>query len=133
MDLLETPSEMPIYQTESRDLTLDMDRAGKLDASAHAGVPTAVTAGTRVMVGAGAAFRDSVQNVSEFASLDTYIFEPTKKYMKDSLEDEQVVSHLKSHEYTPSIFMITGLIIARAADVQSSATNKVEIHSGLEM
>lgn len=129
---LETPSDMPIYQTKSWDMTWKIDRDRGWNASASAGVPIAAAAGITVKADAGVAFQHSVQNFWDFESLETYIFQPTSEYVEDSLEDEQVASYIENHKHfvSPSIFMVTGLIVARGASFESSVTKSTEVNGG---
>lgn len=136
---LATPPDMPIYPTKGWNLTWKIDRGRELNASASIGVPiTAATgiitaaAGITIKSDAGVAFQHSVQNFWDFDTLETYIFQPTSEYVEDSLEDEQVASYLEKHKRitSPSVFMITGVIIARGAGVQNSVTNGIEVHGG---
>ncbi|KAF7530969.1 hypothetical protein G7054_g9334 [Neopestalotiopsis clavispora] len=129
---LETPPDMPIYSTKSWNLTWNIDHVRDWNLSVNAGVPIAAAAGITIKAGAGVAFQHTVQNFWEFESLDTYIIQPISEYVEDSLEDEQVASYLHKHKriVTPSVFMITGLIIARGASVKSSMTDGTDIYGG---
>jgi hypothetical protein len=129
---LEAPPDMPIYPTKSWNLTWNIKNGGEWSASVNAGVPIAAAAGITVKADAGVAFQHSVQNFWEFESLETYIIQPPGEYVEDSVEDEQVATYLSKHKriVSPSVFMITGLIIARGAEVKSSMTDGVEIHGG---
>lgn len=129
---LEAPPDMPIYPTKSWNLTWNINNGREWSASVNAGVPIAAAAGITVKADAGVAFQHSVQNFWEFESLETYIIQPISEYVEDSVEDEQVAAYLSKHKriVSPSVFMITGLIIARGAEIKSSMTDGVEIHGG---
>ncbi|KAH8758103.1 hypothetical protein BGZ57DRAFT_831204, partial [Hyaloscypha finlandica] len=52
-------------------------------------------AGLTLKPGAGAAFKRAIENVWEFASLDTFIIQPISAYVEDSVEDDEVATYLE--------------------------------------
>jgi hypothetical protein len=111
------PNIMPVYLTQQWDLTWSEDAHRNRDVSAKAEVPAAGP--VDVKADAGIAFKRSVKNYLEFASLDTAIIQPTASYVKRSLETDLVAQHLESRKVMGmsswSLFMISGLVIAKGA------------------
>lgn len=122
--------DMPIYSTKAWDLTWDMKESSGARVSGNAGVPLAVATGITIGLDASTAFKQTTQNYWEFTSLDTFIIQPTSEYIEDSVEDDEVVSY---HKRRPSfssstLFMITGIIVARGAKKASSASLIRDVH-----
>jgi hypothetical protein len=81
----------------------------------------------------GVAFQRTVENFWEFESLDTFIIQPTSEYVEDSVEDEEVSTYLQKRGLfrSSSLFMITGIIVARGAKTKASEVRKRDVHGGL--
>ena len=132
---LQIPPDMPIYPTKAWDLTWDMNRSNGVDVSENIGVPIAAAAGLSINLDAGAAFQRTIRNYWEFQSLESFIFQPTSAYIEDSLEDEEVSAYFKKRGLlrSSSLFMITGIIVARGAKMTVSRVQRQEIHGGTGM
>jgi hypothetical protein len=124
---------MPIYHTEAWDLTWEVNKSEGMNISGNAGVPIAAAAGLTIKLDAGAAFQGTVKNFWEFESLDTFIVQPTGEYVEDSVEDKEVSTYLQKRGLfgSSSLFMITGIKIARGAKTKASEVRKGDIHGGL--
>ena len=81
---------------------------------------------------ASVAFRRSVSNFSEFKSLDTFIVQVTPSYIQDALDAEEVSEYVRKHTKfgTWSMFMITGIIVAKGGRVSASEGGKKGIGGG---
>jgi hypothetical protein len=129
---LDIPPDMPIYPTKAWDLTWEINNSDGVDVSATIGVPIAAAAGLTLKLDAGVAFKRTIKNFWEFASLDTFIFQPTDEYVEDSVEDDEVAAYLeKLGPFRSSkVFMITGVIVARGAKTKTSNVRSREAHGG---
>ncbi|KAK6526010.1 hypothetical protein TWF281_011051 [Arthrobotrys megalospora] len=106
---------MHIWPTRLFDFKWGHSTEQETTGLAAAGVPIAAAAGLTVGADAGFAFRQSVKNYWEFQQLDRYIVQPTSSYVNACLESEEVAKYIESVRTLGfwSIFMITGLIVAR--------------------
>lgn len=123
---------MPIYPTQAWDLTWEVNKSDGLDISSEGGVPIAAAAGMTIKLDAGMAFKRTIKNFWGFASLDTFIFQPTSEYVEDSVEDEEVAAYLEKRRLfrSSTLFMITGIIVARGAKNKTSEVRKRDVHGG---
>ncbi|KAK7930999.1 hypothetical protein PG985_001711 [Apiospora marii] len=122
--------DMPIHKTEAHNLTWERSTERGFECSLEGGVPIAGAAGITINIETGVIFKRSVQNFWAFGALETYIMQPTSEYVEDSVEAPQVASYLKKRRVlkAPSVFMITGLKIARGASSQMSSGNTTDAH-----
>ncbi|KAK8104730.1 uncharacterized protein PG998_011763 [Apiospora kogelbergensis] len=122
--------DMPIHKTEAYNLTWERDTARGLDCSLDAGAPIAGAAGITAKIETGVVFKRSVKDFWVFDTLETYIIQPTGEYIEDSVEAPQIATYLKKRRVfkSPSVFMITGLKIARGASSQTSSGNETGAH-----
>lgn len=129
---LELPPNTPIHSTKAWGLKWEQEDASGVGLSATGGMPIAAAAGVVVKLDAGMAFRTTVNKFWEFESLDTFIIQPTNSYVEESLESEEVNKYLKGRGLlkTSTIFMITGLIVARGATVNTAEARSREISTG---
>lgn len=126
---LDLPADIPIYTTKATDLTWDMDKSGAIDFSVSAGAPIAAAAGLTAQVSAGVAFKQTVKRYWEFECLDTLVIQPTRAYIEDSVEDEEVSQYLRSRLLgSSSVFMVTGIMIARGAKITTSNGRERALH-----
>lgn len=127
--------DMPIYPTTSWELRWERNKGLNVGLSADVGVPVAAAAGATVSAAAGLAFQKSVKNFWEFESLETFIIQPTKSYIADSLEEEKVAEHIEEskHFNAWSVYMITGITIARGGKGGREEFEKKDEHGGAEV
>ncbi|KAF7502927.1 hypothetical protein GJ744_004803 [Endocarpon pusillum] len=130
---LDIPPDMPIYPTKAWNLTWEVKKNGGMDISGKGGVPIAAAAGLTIEQDAGVAFKRTTQNFWKFKSLDTAIFQPTSEYVEDSVEDDEVVAYLEKRGLfrSSTLFMITGIIVARGTKSETSEFRKRDFHGGL--
>ncbi|KAL6832174.1 hypothetical protein V8C40DRAFT_238036 [Trichoderma camerunense] len=121
---LDIPPDMPIYPTKAWGLTWEVKESGGAGVSSIVGMPIAAAAGITIGLDAGTAFKQTTKNYWEFDSLDTFIFQPTSEYIEDSVEVDEVVSYRERRPSFSSstLFMITGIIVARGAKKTSFAS-----------
>ena len=63
------------------------------------------------------------------AFMDTCWFNPTKQYIKESIEDPGVRSYIEENRWRSPVYMITGLMIVRGASASKSAMVEKGIHT----
>jgi hypothetical protein len=129
---LAIPPDMPIYPTKAWDLKREINKSGGAGFSGNAGVPIAAAAGLMIKLDAGVAFQKTIRNFWEFESLETFIIQPTNEYVEDSVGDEEVSAYLRKRGFfnSSTLFMITGIIIARGAKTKVSKVRKRDFHGG---
>jgi len=102
-----------------------------VDLSVKALLPIPHTGG-QVSVGGGAsyAFKRSVSRFWEFEALDVIFIQPTKAYIEDCLDDDLVKGYIDKHKNLGSwsLFMITGLTIARGARGHQKEKDRHDLH-----
>jgi hypothetical protein len=100
----------------SQDVKADSSTSKNHSFSGEAGVPAGQAAGVTVRANAVLTFQRSVQNHSEFDKLETWLIMPTRSYIEDTLEDNDVATHVKRVKGwldSWTMYMISGLVIAR--------------------
>lgn len=125
-DIKPFPGEMKVWHSQTIKFKWDDSQSTQADASVSARAPAVTAAGVDIQATASGAFRKSVENYSEFESLDCYIVNPVKSYVNEYLAGGSVADHVKSEKTlgTWKLFMITGIMIARGANT----SNKEETH-----
>ncbi|RSL82941.1 hypothetical protein CDV31_016890 [Fusarium ambrosium] len=120
------PGDMKVWPSQTIKFKWENSRSTQADASGSARAPGAAAAGVDIQTTASGAFRQSVENYSEFESLDCYIVNPVKSYINEYLAEGSVADHVKSEKTLGSwkLFMITGIMIARGA----KTSNKEGLH-----
>lgn len=129
----EFPSDMQIYPSTAWDLAWEASRTDGVGLEGTAGAPIAAAAGLEFSLSAGVAFQKSIRNSNQFQKLETFIFQPTAEYVDDTVDDPQVAQYINQHTtlgFSKSIFLITGIIIARGATTSREETHKRDIHGG---
>ncbi|KAK1241134.1 hypothetical protein MKX08_001108 [Trichoderma sp. CBMAI-0020] len=113
-----TPA-VPIYHTASwgldwkRDTGQEAASAASMTTPTGAGLPVSVEQQTKT------AFAHTEKNHKEFDTLDRYIIQVDRSFIRNILEDREVVEHIERTKGIRllggqwSVFMITGIIVAR--------------------
>src|SRR5579862_2168369 len=71
---------------------------------------------------------DSVKNdVYKFRELETRIFQPTDEYIEETVQYPQVARFAQKNRYRKPIFMITGVKIARGANISKEVARVREL------
>ncbi|KAM0457503.1 hypothetical protein ACHAO4_003304 [Trichoderma viride] len=115
-----TPS-VQIYHTESWGLDWKRDKG--LEAALTTDVTAPMGPGTSVSVEqqTKTAFAHTEKNHQEFDTLDRYIIQVDRKFIRKLLDDDEVVEHVERTKGIRllggqwSVFMITGITVARGA------------------
>ncbi|RSM08194.1 hypothetical protein CEP52_004868 [Fusarium oligoseptatum] len=125
-DIRPFPGDMQVWPSQTIKFKWENSRSTQADASGSARAPGVAAAGLDIQATASGAFRQSVENYSEFESLDCYIVNPVRSYINECLAEGLVADHVKSEKTmgTWRLFMITGIMIARGA----KTSNEEEVH-----
>lgn len=118
----EFPPDMPIHKRTTQEFLRSTESGGDLTVSAGANVPVVAAIGVDINLSTEKTFQKSVSNSWRFAALDTFIVQVTPAYIEDSLDAPEVIQYTRKHKLlgiTRSLFMITGLMIARGAKSSS--------------
>lgn len=128
----EYPPDMPVYATKTRSFNWQSTQAYGVDMSATGGVPIAAVAGMVANGSASLAFQRSTSNFSEFGSLDTFVVQASPAYIEDTLEGKDAIEYVRKHTTLRawSLFMITGIIVARGGRTVKSESRKKGIGGG---
>jgi len=125
------PRGIVVYETRQEDLKWRIDRQNGVDLSVKALVPIPHTGGL-VSVGGKAsyAFQHSVSRFWEFEALDVMFIQPTRAYIEYCLDEDLVKRYVDKHKNLGSwsLFMITGLTIARGARGHQREEDRHDIH-----
>jgi len=130
------PRGIVVYESRQEDLKWETKSQNNVDLSAKAVLPIPHTGGL-VSVGgkASSAFKRSVSRFLEFEALDVMFIQPTRAYIKDCLDDDLVKGHINRNKNLGSwsLFMITGLTIARGARGNRKEKDERDMHADLEV
>jgi hypothetical protein len=134
------PANMPIWQTQKRALKWTLNTSYNTSLSTTAQAPTGAIPGVDIQASAATAFKKSVKNYIEFDSLDTSIIQPSRSYIEDSLDNDDVIRYLNRQRGILgahgawAVYMISGLTIARgakAAKCEEAREANVNANAGL--
>jgi hypothetical protein len=111
--ILPLPSNINVFPTTMVDFQWNDIRSSDRGIEMGAAAPIAGAAGVTLGGDVKLAFSKSVGDHEQFEKLDTYIFQPTQSYVANTLAEEPLAStHIKGH-LGWSLFIITGICVAR--------------------
>lgn len=128
-----------IYHTKSwgldwnRDKGLEAALAADVTAPMGAGTPISAEEQTKL------AFARTEKDHQEFDTLDRYIVQVNRTFIRKLLEDDEVVEHLERTKGVRllggqwSVFMITGITVARGAKGEFGESRKIEAMSSTKV
>ncbi|KAK1547185.1 hypothetical protein CPAR01_01152 [Colletotrichum paranaense] len=129
-DIEPFPPSMPIYYTNSLNFSWKEDRAvaygvelgGSASVLATTGVPITAKADVETI------FRDSVSNYEQYKRLDTYIIQVTTAYIEKCLKRATITKYVEDNSPFGrwSVYVITGLKIARAGSTSASSSHETK-------
>lgn len=126
---------VPIYRTRAWELEWEMSRVQQAAASADINIPFAEVVGITAQARAALAFQKLIQNHRSFEKLDRYIILPTRSYIDGVLKNADVEDYIQRNKRLGawSVFMITGVTIARGSHGSTSESTKksAETSAGL--
>ncbi|KAK3317158.1 hypothetical protein B0T19DRAFT_435967 [Cercophora scortea] len=122
------PPDMPVYLAQTRNFSYESTKDSGVTLSAELGIPIAAVAGITAKGSASVAFRRSVSNFSAFKSVDTFLIQVNPSYIEDTPDSEEVSKYVQKYSKlgTWSIFMVTGIMIARGGGKISSSESSTK-------
>lgn len=129
----EIPPDMPLYHTQSRNLAWKQTSDIGTNNSFQFDTPGAAAIGLTAKASAGIAFNKSVSSYAKFGILDTFVMQVTHSYIEDTLCTEEVAKHIHTVKRLGSwsVFMITGVIVARGAELSKSKERNIGLTFGI--
>lgn len=125
------PPNMRVFSTPMIDFRWNDARSQDKSVDVGASAPVATAAGVTLGADIKLAFSKSVGSHEEYERLDKYIVQPTQSYITDCLDEEPFASYTKGR-ITWSIFMVTGLFVARKGTSSTSDSSGATIGMGVE-
>jgi len=128
-----TPA-IQIYHTESWGLDWRRDRGLGAGVEEGVGIPVGTAVPLTAEQHTKLAFERTEKDHQEFDVLDRYIIQVNRKFIDKILEDEEIAAHIKRTKGIEllgiggqwSVYIITGITVARGAKGESGETRKVE-------
>jgi hypothetical protein len=125
------PRNMRVFPTRMIDFRWNHARSQENSIDMGASAPVATAAGLTLGGDIKLAFSKSVESHEGYERLDKYIMQPTQSYITDCLEEEPLVSYVK-RKTTWTIFMVTGLYVARKGTSSASYSSGTTIGIGVQ-
>ncbi|SCV58183.1 uncharacterized protein FFB14_15491 [Fusarium fujikuroi] len=130
--ILPFPPLMRPFCSSILNFTWDATRLKSPGTNLAAGAPILAAAGVTAKASLQFAFMKTVESHEEYDRLDTYIVQPTKGYIRDCLEQDELKAHVKG-KVSWSVFMITGIKVARAGKRERLDETNVAADIGPEL
>lgn len=129
--LVAFPQRMAVFPSHIIDFKWERKRSFATSLALATDGPLAAALGlVTVKASVSIAFKRSVSEYEEYSRLDTYIVQPTRRYIQQCLERDEL-KHYIGDQRNWSFFMITGLRVARAGKRSDKTTsNALEINAG---
>ncbi|KAH0427684.1 hypothetical protein CcaCcLH18_09515 [Colletotrichum camelliae] len=129
------PPSMPVYSTSAFKFQWEDTQITEKGGVFGGGAPVLAAVGAPVTPKAdiGAIFKASVSSYESYGRLDTYLVQVNPLYIDDCLEGHKIARYIKekSNLGSWSMFIITGLKIARAGTRSITSSRKVEHGVGI--
>ncbi|KAF5700237.1 hypothetical protein FGLOB1_10904 [Fusarium globosum] len=130
--ILPFPSLMRPFCSSILNFTWDDTRLKSPGTNLAAGAPILAAAGVTAKASLQFVFMKTVESHEEYDRLDTYIVQPTKGYIRDCLEQDELKAHVKG-KVSWSVFMITGIKVARAGKREAQEETNIAADIGPEL
>jgi hypothetical protein len=130
--ILPFPSRMRVFCNTTLNFTWDDTRLKSPGTNLAAGAPILAATGVTAKASLQLAFMKTVESHEAYDRLDTYIVQPTKGYIEDCLEQNQLKAYVKG-KVSWSMFMITGIKVARAGKREAQEETNVAADIGPEL
>ncbi|KAF5606588.1 uncharacterized protein FSUBG_5987 [Fusarium subglutinans] len=130
--ILPFPPRMRVFCNSTLNFTWDDARLRSPGTNLAAGAPILAATGVTAKTSLQFAFMKTVESHEEYDRLDTYIVQPTKGYIKDCLEQDQLKAHYQG-KVSWSMFMITGIKVARAGKREAHEETNIAADIGPEL
>lgn len=128
------PRSMPVYTTTAYSFKWEDSQASEDGGVLGGGAPVLAVVPVTAKADIKAIFRASVSTYEAYERLDTYLVQVNRSYVADCLENDSIAQYKKDSVILGkwSMFIITGLKVARAGSRSKSSSRKVEYGFGLE-
>ncbi|KAI1016803.1 hypothetical protein LB504_007069 [Fusarium proliferatum] len=130
--ILPFPPLMRPFCSTTLNFAWDDTRLRSPGTNLAAGAPILAAAGVTAKASLQFAFMKTVESHEEYDRLDTYIVQPTKGYIRDCLEQDELKAHVKG-KVSWSVFMITGIKVARAGKREAQEETNIAADIGPEL
>ncbi|KAH7487302.1 hypothetical protein FOMA001_g4063 [Fusarium oxysporum f. sp. matthiolae] len=130
--ILPFPPRMRVFCNTTLNFTWDDTRLRSPGTNLAAGAPILAATGVTAKASLQFAFMKTVESHEAYDRLDTYIVQPTKGYIEDCLEQDQLNAYVKG-KVSWSMFMITGIKVARAGKREAQEETNVAADIGPEL
>lgn len=131
-----TPS-VPIYHTKYVGLDWKRNTSREAEGAMEAAVPLSPAVPASAQQNAKAAFSQTEKNHKEFDTLDRYIIQVDRKFIRKILADEEVEEHIQRTKGklcgSWSVFMITGIMVAKGAKGEFGESKTFEAKSSTKL
>jgi hypothetical protein len=127
----EFPPNMQVFHTDAIHFKWDDSWNAETGGGLGAGAPIAAAAGLTVKGSVKLAFSRSVQSCEEYDRLDSYIVQPNRAYVADCLDGDALSAHVAGKK-SWSMFIITGIRVARKGKKTTSESSRKEGEGGVE-
>ncbi|RTE75262.1 hypothetical protein BHE90_010299 [Fusarium euwallaceae] len=125
------PPGMDVYPTDTLHFNWNDSDESDTHGGLGAGAPIIAALGLVVKASVKTIFKRAVNHWEEYDRLDTYIFQPDKVYAADCLEGDKLSNYIDG-KGSWSMFMITGIKVARKGKKTTSESNRREGDVGFE-
>ncbi|KAG9500789.1 hypothetical protein J7337_006469 [Fusarium musae] len=130
--ILPFPPRMRVFCNSTLNFTWDHTRLRSPGTNLAAGAPVLAATGVTAKASLQFAFMKTVESHEEYDRLDTYIVQPTKGYIEDCLEQDELKAYIKG-KVSWSMFMITGIKVARAGKREAQEEMNMAADIGPEL
>ncbi|KAG7418134.1 hypothetical protein Forpe1208_v005279 [Fusarium oxysporum f. sp. rapae] len=130
--ILPFPPRMRVFCNTTLNFTWDDTRLKSPGTNLAAGAPILAATGVTAKASLQFAFMKTVESHEDYDRLDTYIVQPTKGYIEDCLEQDQLKASVKG-KVSWSMFMITGIKVARTGKREAQEETNVAADIGPEL
>lgn len=123
------PPDMRIWPTTAVDFRFSNSHERAVETNVGAGAPIPVPAPVTVNAEAGVVFRRMMGSTWDIDQLDTQIMQPTLAYLEQCRRSPQVSAWVEKNKTLGAwtLYMISGLMIARGAKGGLNVTNETEV------
>lgn len=130
--ILAFPSRMRVFHTHTLDFKWDDTKDKLVGTNLAAGAPILAAAGITVKASLQLAFMRAMENHEAYDRLDSYIVQPNRHYVDECLKRQELRAHVEG-KAAWSVFMITGIRVARVGRRDAKAGSSVVVNIGPEM
>lgn len=124
------PPRMRVFNTNTLDFRWEKTTAEHTGINIGASAPPVLAAvGITVKASLLVAFAQSVETHEAYARLDTYIVQPTKRYVDECLKREELKEYIGGR-LSWFVFIITGIMVARGGTRDTKSADAVDLEVG---